>query len=451
MSGFGIVLLVAAGAALILTGLPAWIVLLIASVCGAGIAVLGGADAGVFAALPSRLFGLLENDMLQAIPLYVLMGALLDRLPVTDAIFRTLCAIFPSAGRRGPLLAGLSLGALLGPMNGSVGASVVALTRAVGPRLKEAGVAPATRQALIAVAGTLGVVVPPSLVLILLGDAMLTAHTVALNATGRMDLIVNTRDVFRAALVPAGLFLAGAFLVTIFSRREAGPETAPVPAPSRGDVAIALVSVSFVVALLGGVAAGRFYAVEAAAMGAFVLAVAAAATGRLAKGALGRLLDETFATTGVLFALLMAATTFTLVLRVLGTNALLIDLLASVPGGALGAAAAGLAVIAASAFVLDAFEIIFVIVPIVAPAMLMRVEDAAWIAALILLTLQVSFLTPPVGYALMLSRSLMPDAPPLTKALRRLAPYLGMEIAVVLAVFAFPVLVHPEKLFEPRP
>lgn len=448
MSLFGIVLLVAAGLALIVTGLPAWIVLIAASVFGAVVSVLSGASSALFSALPSRLVGLLENDLIQAIPLYVLMGALIDRLPITDAIFRTLSRALPGRGGHRPLVAGLTLGALMGPMNGSVGASVVALSRTLAPRLEAAGIDAPTRQALIAVAGTLGVVVPPSLVLILLGDAMLSAHTAALNATGRMDLIVNTRDVFRAALVPAGLFFALA-VATVAGLRT---RTAPREEAKAGlaDVAITVVSIGFLVGLLGGVAAGRFYAVEAAAMGATVLFVAAAATGRLSGGALSRLLDETLATTGVLLALLVAATTFTLVLRVLGTDRLVASLLADVPGGPAGTAAAGLAAIGLSAFVLDAFEIIFVIVPIVAPAILMRVEDAAWVAALILLTLQLSFLTPPVGYALMLSRGLMRDAPPLAATLRRLAPFLAVEIAVLAAVFAFPVLSKPDKLFAGR-
>lgn len=452
MGGAGILLLVGAGLALILTGLPAWIVLLMASIAGALVAVVGGASFDLFAALPSRLIGLLENDLLQAIPLYVLMGALIDRLPITDGLFRTITHVLPGRGAHRPLVAGLALGAMMGPMNGSVGASVVALARTLGPRLKSAGVDPATRQALIAVAGTLGVVVPPSLVLILLGDAMLSAHTAALNATGRMDLIINTRDVFRAALLPAGLFLAAAMAVAVvLGRRTPSDETA-VERPGRRDVVVAVVSIVFLVALLGGVAAGRFYAVEAAAMGACVLFLAALLGGRLRDGAFRRLLDETLATTGVLFALLMAATTFTLVLRVLGTDRLVSALLTDLPGGATGSAAVGLAVIGLSAFVLDAFEIIFVIVPIIAPAILMRVEDASWIAALILLTLQLSFLTPPVGYALMLSRSLQPDAPPLGAALRRLAPFLVAEILVVAAVFAFPVLTHPDRFFaEPAP
>lgn len=448
MSVVGLLLLVAVAITLIVTGLPAFVVLIGAALAGGLAAVIGGVPFAVFSALPSRLVGLLENDLIQAIPLYVLMGALIHRLPIAGAVFRTLAALVPGRGAEA-LVAGLGLGALLGPMNGSVGASVVALMRTLSPQMKAAGVDPATRQALIAVASTLGVVVPPSLVLILLGDAMLAAHTSALNATGRFDLVVNTRDIFRAAMIPAGIFLVAALVVAwVLGRRAHGSaEASPLPRPSRRDVAVTVVSVGFLVVLLGGVAAGRFYAVEAAAMGAVVLLAAALVSGRLAGPALGAVLDETLATTGVLFALLMAATTFTLVLRMLGTDRLVTAAITTVPGGPLGAAAAGLAIVALSAFVLDAFEIIFVIVPIVAPAMLMRIDDAAWVAMLILLTLQASFLVPPIGYALMLSRGLMRDAPDLRFTLARLAPFLALQAAVIALVLAVPVLARPEKLF----
>ena len=140
------------------------------------------------------------------------MGLLLDRLPVAEALYRTGLAILP----RGPaaqLVSGMGLGALLGPMNGSVGASVLGLSRVVAPRLAAHGVPEPTRAALVAVASTLGVVIPPSLVLILLGDAMLGAHTIAVTTTGRIDRVINTQDVFHGALAPAGLFLVLCLIV----------------------------------------------------------------------------------------------------------------------------------------------------------------------------------------------------------------------------------------------
>src|SRR5439155_706732 len=159
-----------------------------------------------------RSVGALESYLLQALPLYVLMGGLLNRLPIADALFRSSMRLMRGSPA-GPPVAAMGIGALLGPMNGSVGASVVALSHSAAPRLAASGMPAPARHALIAVASTLGLVVPPSLVLILLGDAMMAAHTIALHTNGRADRILNTQDVFRGALVPAGLLIIACMAV----------------------------------------------------------------------------------------------------------------------------------------------------------------------------------------------------------------------------------------------
>jgi len=443
MSVFGLSLLPLTALGLIASGLPAWLVLIAASLFGAAVGVaVFGVQGEILTALPGRLVNLLENDLLQALPLYVLVGALLDRLRIADALYKSGTALLrgrPAA----PLVTGLAIGALTGPMNGSVGASVISLSRAVAPRLAASGVPTPFRQALVAVASTLGVVVPPSLVLILLGDAMLSAHTIASNALGRTDRIVNTQDVFRGALLPAAIFLAGCILLAWWrGRRLPAVPAASTDRPSPRDIAVALISLLMLVGLLGGVAAGLFYAVEAAACGAFLLFCYGLLGGGLRGRALPDLLSQVMASSGALFALLIAATTFTLLLRVLGTDRLVSDLLTQVPGGERATAAVVLLCIGLSALVLDAFEIIFVIVPIVAPPLLMRVTDAVWASVLILLALQASFLLPPFGYALMMTRGTLRDGSPFRATVSALRPFLLLQLAVLLAVLAFPSLVH---------
>src|ERR1700686_1923074 len=204
-SGFALLILVGVG--IISTGLPAAFLLIPVASVGALLGfVTDTIPLSLLGALPGRLINLFDNDLLQALPLYVTMGLLLGRLPVADALYRTSNAILPKRASA-PLVFGMFLGALLGPMNGSVGASVLGLSRVVAPRLNAEGVPAPTRDAVIAVASTLGVLVPPSLVLILLSDAMLNAHTTAVTATGRMDRVINTQDIFHAALMPAGIFL----------------------------------------------------------------------------------------------------------------------------------------------------------------------------------------------------------------------------------------------------
>jgi tripartite ATP-independent transporter DctM subunit len=441
MAWVGLLLLALVGAGIIFTGLPAALVLVAVASLGAILGIAAGTfDVATLGALPTRLINLFENDLLQALPLYVTMGLLLDRLPVADALYRTSNALLPRKPSA-PLVSGMLLGALLGPMNGSVGASVLGLSRVVAPRLAAEGIPAQNRHALVAVASTLGVLVPPSLVLILLSDAMLSAHTIAVTATGRNDRVINTQDIFHAALLPGGIFLALCLVLSWIAGRSAAtlPKREPL---SWGEGVLAGTALAALLVLLGGVTVGYFYAVEAAAMGAFALLVAGIATGRLRAEAMNKVLADAIALTGALFALLLAATTFTMVLRLLGTADLVGRIVTSIPGGELTAVAVVLALIGLSAFVLDAFEIIFVIVPIVIPPLLIRVADARWVAVLVLLTLQSSFLLPPFGYALMMVRGVLKEPVDFRALLKALAPFLAAQWLLLLVVLLFPQLTH---------
>jgi tripartite ATP-independent transporter DctM subunit len=441
MAWAGLGLLVLVGIGIVSTGLPAAVVLVTVATFGAILGVFTGTiELSILWALPSRLINLFENDLLQALPLYVTMGLLLDRLPVADALYRAGNAVLPRRPSA-PLVSGMMLGALLGPMNGSVGASVLGLSRIVSPRLAAEGIPAANRHAIIAVASTLGVLVPPSLVLILLSDAMLSAHTMAVTATGRSDRVVNTQDIFHAALLPGGIFLGLCLALSWIAGRSA----TRLPARERltvGQGWLAAVALASLIALLGGVALGYFYAVEAAAMGAFALLVAGLVTGRLRGTVLNKLLADAIALTGALFALLLAATTFTMVLRLLGTADLVGKMVSSIPGGDITAVAVVLGVIGISAFVLDAFEIIFVIVPIVIPPLLIRIADARWVSVLVLLTLQSSFLLPPFGYALMMVRGVLKEPVAFRAFVRALAPFLVAQWLLLLVVLLVPQLTH---------
>ena len=441
METAGLWMLLAVAIVLLATGLPAYAVLMGVSALFATVGVLlGGIEYPLLTALPGRIIGLLETDLLQALPLYVFMGALLNRLPLADRLFRCGVALGRHSGGA-PALATLGLGALLAPMNGSVGASVAMLSRSVAPKLDARGVPAPQSTALVCVASTLGVVIPPSLVLILLGDAMMRAHTEAANVTKAMVRIVNTQDIFRGALVPAAMFLALCLIVAwLLGRRT--PARGPAEHPTAGEWVTAAVAGVFVISLLAGVAAGYFYAVEAAAMGGTALLLFGWATGGLRAGAFSHVLRDTMAVTGALFALFVAATTFTLVFRAFGTDRLLDVWVKQVPGGATGAAIAVLIVFALAAFVLDAFEIVFVIVPIVMPPILTQAPDAIWISVLALLALQASFLVPPSGYAVMMARSSLAQKTAIRPLAKALAPYLAAQLVVLALVVALPRLAH---------
>ncbi|MCX7366616.1 MAG: TRAP transporter large permease subunit [Alphaproteobacteria bacterium] len=437
----GLWMLLAVAIVLLATGLPAYAVLMGVSAAFAVIGVLGGGiEYNLLTALPGRIIGLLETDLLQALPLYVFMGALLNRLPLADRLFRCGVALGHRSGGA-PAMATLGLGALLAPMNGSVGASVAMLSRSIAPKLAAHGVPAPQSTALVCVASTLGVVIPPSLVLILLGDAMMRAHTEATNTTKAMVRIVNTQDIFRGALVPAALFLVLCLLVAWWLGRKAPPR-GPEERPTAMEWATAVLAALFVVGLLAGVAAGYFYAVEAAAMGGTALLLFGVLSGGLRGGIFGAVLRDTMAVSGALFALFVAATTFTLVFRTFGTDRLLDAWIKLVPGGPVGAALAVLVVFALAAFVLDAFEIVFVIVPIVMPPVLTQAPDAIWISVLALLALQASFLVPPSGYAVMMARSMLAQKTSIRPLVRALAPYLAAQLLVLALVVLMPRLAH---------
>lgn len=437
----GLWMLASVAVLLLATGLPAWTVLLgVALVFSAAGLATGVLTLPILTALPPRLIGLLEQDLLQALPLYVLMGALLNRLPLARILFNV--GTFAMCGTKSaPQLMSLILGIMLAPINGSVGASVSMLTHTVQARLAASGVAIHDSAALICAGSTFGVVIPPSLVLILLGDAMLRAHTEAVNATHEAVRIINTQDLFRGALPPALMFFVLCMGVAWWSGRRA-KAAALAERPGLTDWLVAGATFLFLIGLLAGVALGYFYAVEGAAAGGMALVLFGLATRTLTWQAMRDVLRDTMALSGALFALLIAATMFTLVLRIFGTDRWVADLITGLQGGPGMVLAAVLLALALSALVLDAFEIIFVVIPIVMPPLLMRVPDAVWVSVIALLILQASFLLPPLGYAVLLIRGEMKVALSTRRLVRSLAPYVGAQLLVLGLVLAFPSLTH---------
>jgi TRAP-type mannitol/chloroaromatic compound transport system permease large subunit len=435
----GLWMLITVAAVLVATGLPAWIVLIgVALAFAAGGVAMGALAMSLLTAMPARILGLLEHDLLQALPLYVLMGSLLNHLPLAQTLFRAGSRALAPIGANASL-AGLGLGVLLAPMNGSVGASAAMLSRTVQPRLDQSGMAPAKSAALVCVASTMGVVIPPSLVLILLGDAMMRAHTEAVNITGAAIRIINTQDVFVGALVPAGILLSLCAAITWWNGRRKAPM--PTSAVTLRDWLVASITALFIAGLLAGVTLGYLYAVEAAAAGGVALFVYGLATRWLTFDALRAVLRDTMAVTGALFALLVAATMFTLIVRGFGTDRWVAAMLQQLPGGGLAAVFVVLPILALCALVLDAFELIFVVVPVVMPPLLTVVPAATWVAVLTLLILQASFLLPPFGYAVLMVRSRSPRHVPMHALTRALLPYLVAQLAVLTLILAAPGLV----------
>jgi TRAP-type mannitol/chloroaromatic compound transport system permease large subunit len=435
------------------TGLPVWALLIgVASAFAAGGVVAGWLDMQVLGAISTRTLGLLDNDLLQTLPLYAFVGMLLQRLELADTLYRVLERLLRFTGA-GSALAALALGALIAPMNGSVSATSTLLGRLLAPRLGALGAAPAF--ALTSAASTIGVVVPPSLVLLLLGDAMLRAHTEASNLPGYVQTgqrIINSQDVFHAALLPAALTLAGWVAVGWWRGRQAPRthgtslthatnHTAPSIKPSQWLQATLTGSV--LVALLAGVFSGILLAVEAAASAALLLVVVSVPGRKLSRQDWSEVLWHSMALSGALLALLVGASTFSLVFRLFGSDRWLAELVlqsqAPAPATALGV----LLLVAACAWMLDAFEMIFLIIPVVAPLLIVLLGDAQQTAVLLLLVLQLSFLIPPMGYALMMTRNYThTQALAPGQVVRALLPFWLVQCIVICGVLLFPWLCH---------
>lgn len=442
METAGLWMLLSVAVTVLLTGLPAWVVLIgVALAFAAGGLWLGAVGMPILTAVPPRLIGLLEQDLIQALPLYVLMGALLNRLPLARILFSVGTHVLRGT-KSSPQLTSLALGMLLAPINGSVGASVAMLTRTVQKRLHDADVPNERAATIICTASTFGVVIPPSLVLILLGDVMLRAHTEAVNVTHQAVRIINTQDLFRGTLLPALVFFLLCLGVAWWSGRSDKGIVPDAERPRRCDWIVAGATMLFMIGLLAGVALGYFYAVEGAAAGGMALVVFGVASRTLTWPVLRDVLRDTMALSGALFALLVAATMFTLVLRIFGTDRWVTDFITGLGGGTTLTVAIGMLILAASALALDAFEIIFVVIPIVMPPLLMRVPDAVWMSVIALLMLQASFLLPPLGYAVLLIRGEMKVALPTRRLVLALAPYVAAQLAVLALVLGFPQITH---------
>jgi TRAP-type mannitol/chloroaromatic compound transport system permease large subunit len=451
----GLWMLGALAVLIIRTGLPVWTLLIGTASAFAAVGwVLGLIDLPVLSAISGRTLGLLENDLLQALPLYVFVGVLLQRLALADTVFLALARLFHWTGA-GTSVAAFGVGALVAPMNGSVASSASMLARLVAPRLGNMESAKAA--ALISVSSTIGVVVPPSLVLILLGDAMLRAHTEASNLPTYLlgtQHIINTQDVFHAALLPAAAVLLLWIGVAWWQGRKAQSDVCN-PALTAGQWLLSGVVVAVTALLLGGVFWGKVLAVEAAATGGVLLVIATLMRRALDRTHWRAVLDDTLSLSGALLALLVGASTFSLIFRLFGTDRWLTDLVLASPLAPGVTAALVLLLTALCAWVLDAFEMIFVIIPILAPPLIALLGDAQQVAVLLLLVLQLSFLIPPLGYAVMMARSrsgLVNTS--VWYTLRALLPYLVMQCAVTLAVFLAPWTLHqldaqPELLQAP--
>jgi tripartite ATP-independent transporter DctM subunit len=375
----------------------------------------GSFDTAFLDALPNRLYGMMTNITLIAVPLFVFMGVMLERSRVAENLLDTMAALF---GRvRGGLGYSVTLvGMLLAASTGIVGATVVTMGLLSLPTMLRHGYDPRIAAGTICASGTLGQIIPPSIVLVLLGDVLSSAYQQAQLDMGIFTPdTVSVGDLFSGALLP-GLLLVGLYLLYLAGMAAWRPASMPALAESAMDrktgtsllrqVSQALLPpLLLIVAVLGSILAGYATPTEAASVGAMGAILLAVSRRRFNLSILREVMRTTTRVTCMVFMILIGASVFSLVFRGFGGDDLVADLLNNLPGGVFGAMLAVMLLMFLLGFVLDFIEITFVVVPLVGPVLLAMGLDPVWLGIMIALNLQTSFLTPPFGFALFYLRS----------------------------------------------
>jgi tripartite ATP-independent transporter DctM subunit len=413
---------------------------------------LGVFDLAFLQALPQRIYGIMTNEVLIAIPLFIYMGVMLERSKVAEDLLDT-------AGRLlGHVPGGLGyavtvVGALLAASTGIVGATAVTMGLISLPVMLKAGYDKRLACGSIAAAATLAQIVPPSTVLVVLGDQLAIAYQQAQLAEGVLaPATVTVGDLFAGALIP-GLLLAALYLFYQAAIALIAPELSP-PLSARGAYApvrareflIAMVApLALIVAVLGSILGGIATPTEAAAVGAVgatLLAFLRVIAGRSVADLLPVLrsaLETSVQITSMIFVILIGATLFSLVFRGLGGDETIHGFLSALPGGPFAAVVFVMAVMFVLGFFLDFLEIVFVVVPVVAPVLL-RLEgiDPVWLGVLMAVNLQTSFLTPPFGPTLFYLRGVAPREIATGDIYRGAVPFVALQILALLVLWFFP-------------
>ncbi len=427
-------LMFVAAFALIFSGYPVAFALGGTALTFAGLGVyFGYFEWALLFAMPERIFGIMSNYVLLAVPFFIFMGTMLEKAKLAEDLLRTIGKLF------GPLRGGLALavvfvGALLAAATGVVGASVVAMGLISLPVMLRYGYSTELATGVISAAGTLGQIIPPSVVLVVLAD----------------QLGISVGDLFVGSLLP-GLLLAGLYAVYVAGVAFARPQAAPaLPAEERSESLgallrqVALVMVPplvLILLVLGSIFVGLATPTEAGALGALGAMLLALAHGRLKLPALKATMDETTKLTSMVVFLLIGSTAFALVFRGLNGDLWIEDLLTNLPGGKIGLLVVANLAIFVLGFFIDFFEIAFIIIPLLAPAARLLGIDMVWFGVMIGVNLQTSFLTPPFGFALFYLRGVAPKQVLTTQIYRGALPFIVIQLIGLLLIILFPQLV----------
>ena len=410
-----------------------------------------GGSAGIFdlnslGFSPSRLYGIMTNQTLIAVPLFVMMGIPLERTRIAETLLESLARLM---GRMpgGLGIAVIIVGMLMAASTGIVGATVVTMGLLALPSLLKHGYEPSFASGTIAATGTLGQIIPPSIALVLLGDVLSNAYQQAQMSQGLFaPKTVSVGDLFAGALIP-GLILVLLYATYLLSRALYQPKSAPPTSeePGSDPLVVALSKglappLFLITAVLGSILLGYATPTEAAAVGAMGALVLAILYRALNRKILQEIMRATLMTTSMVFFILIGASIFSLVFRGYGGDDLVATLFTDMPGGQWTAIGIVMLVIFLLGFILDFIEITYVVVPIVGPVLLSMGVDPVWLGVMIAVNLQTSFLTPPFGFALFYLRGVAPETITTSNIYRGVVPFIGLQLLLLSLLVAMPKL-----------
>jgi len=408
----------------------------------------GTFDTAFLQALPNRIYGIMSNEILIAVPLFVFMGVMLERSKIADNLLTTMSRLFGRV-RGGLGISVVLVGMLLAASTGIVGATVVTMGLLSLPTMLKQGYDPKISTGIICASGTLGQIIPPSIVLVLLGDVLSTAYQQAqLNMGIFSPDTISVGDLFIGAIIPGMLlvflyilYLAGIALFV----PGAMPAIKQIPdaqqKPLLHEVVISLLPPLFLIlSVLGSIIAGLATPTEAASIGAVGAMLLAAAKRQLTLGNLTDVMRSTTRISSMVFMILIGAALFSLVFRGFEGDELIQHILGNLSGGKYHALALVMLVMFLLGFVLDFIEITFVIIPIVGPVLLTMGINPIWLGILIAINLQTSFLTPPFGFALFYLRGVAPKEIKTTHIYQGVIPFILIQLFAMLIIAWWPAI-----------
>jgi len=408
----------------------------------------GSFDPAFLEALPNRLYGIISNQILIAVPLFVFMGVMLERAKIADELLTTMSRLFGHL-RGGLGISVILVGMLLAASTGIVGATVVTMGLISLPTMLKRGYDPKISTGLICASGTLGQIIPPSIVLVLLGDVLSNAYQQAQLDMGIFSPeTISVGDLFVGALIP-GFMLVTLYILYIACVAFFNKDSMPAAIDDHTtfdthlgqDVVKSLIPpMVLILSVLGSIIAGVATPTEAASIGAVGAMLLALTKNKLTLETLREVVRSTTRVSCMVFMILIGAALFSLVFRGFEGDELIQEMLGDLSGGKYHALFIVMLVMFLLGFVLDFIEITFVVIPIVGPVLLAMGIDPVWLGILIAINLQTSFLTPPFGFALFYLRGVAPPEIKTTQIYQGVIPFIAIQLIVMAMIAYWPAL-----------